>query len=184
MMDRERTWTKDGVTVTYRTYNTQHNLIVSETLTKAFRVPTPTEENPDLHSIPSSVQMFYLAMPTIVKVECEPGAALWGEILKEEIENPSFLEDPVADYKRIQRTAPAEMLLEVEVGYIATREKKHLAPEELRNDPPENPDLDLERKVQVGQIDASHPTIIGGGLSKKKSSVESATSSGTSRKAK
>lgn len=170
-MIREKTWTKDHVTITYRTYNTQLNLTVSETLTKAFRFPTPTEDDPNAHSIPMLARMFYFAMPSIVKVECEEGAPLWGIVLKEEVEKPTFLEDPIADYKRIQRTAPAEMLSEAEDGYFATREVAHLAPEDIRNDPPENPELDLEAMAaRNGEKDLANPTTAGMRGSKRKSS--------------
>lgn len=185
MMTRERIWTCDGVTITYRTYNTQFNLIVADTMTAAFRIPTPTKENPGMHSIPAAVQMFYQGMPSIVKVEYETGAAIWGEVLKEEFENPSFLEDPVSDYKRLLRIAPSDLLIKVEEGYMATRDKTYLAPDPLRDDPPDNPALDLEARArEEGPQDESHPITNGGGSSKRKSLTESGSSSRGARKGK
>lgn len=184
LMPREKSWTKDGVTIVYRTFNTQFNLIVAETMTKAFRFPSPTEEDSEAHAIPKAVQMFYLAMPSIVRVECESGAALWGDFLKQEVEQPTFLDNPVADYKRIQRNAPAELLTEIDEGYLATREKTYLAPDALRDDAPEDPGLDLRKIAEEGPQDNSHPFIVGGGLSKKKSSSDSGRSSVAAKKAK
>jgi hypothetical protein len=184
-MPREKSWSKDGVTITYRTFNTPFTVTVSEVMSAALRFPTPTPEHPDHYSINKTVQIFYLAMPAIIKVECETGAALWGEILKEEVEKPSFLDDPVADYKRFIKTAPAEIFDMIDDGYLATREKTHLAPDPLRDDAPENPELDLEATAaRNGEKDLANPTILGGGLSKKKSSPDSNSSSQAVRKAK
>jgi hypothetical protein len=176
MMPREKVWTKDGVTITFRTFNTPLNLTVAEVLTLAFRFPHPTPEDPDAHSIQKSVQVFYLAMPSIVKIECETGAALWGEILKEEIERSEFLDDPVADYKRLLKTAPIELLDMVDEGYLSTREKAHLAPEALRNEPPDSPEMDLEKRAaRNGEKDPTDPSTAGGKRSKKKSLSASAS---------
>ncbi len=160
VMLREKTWEKEGVTITFLTYNTMLTLKVTEVLKKAFRFPTPTEDDPDAHSLPTPVQMFYLGMPSIARVALAEDAPLWGIMLKEAVESPTWLDDPVADYRRIHRNAPAEILSHVEDGWLATRESAHLAPADLRKDPPVNPELDIEA-VAEGRIDKTDPTTPG-----------------------
>lgn len=185
IMPREKTWSKDGVTITYLMYSTMLSLKVKELLTDEFRFPSPTIEDPDAHAIPRTVQMFYLAMPAIIRVVVTDGAPMWGEMLKEEIERHDWLDDPVADYKRVNKLLPYEVIEQADAGYLATREKAQAAPPELRNEPPVNPELDLEAMAAGGgQKDLSNPTMPGGTSLMPKSSPVSLISSSRQRKAK
>ena len=147
-MPREKTWEKEGVIVTFLTFDTRRKRRVREMLYPAFQYPSPTDENPENYEVPVEVYIFYAAMPCILKVELPEVSPIWGEILKEEIESSSWLNDPVADYTRFEKFAPDTLLMDCYEGFKATRETAYMAPPELQGPPPvlspENAELVLQ----------------------------------------
>jgi hypothetical protein len=144
LMPDEKTWEKEGVRITYLCFDTMFSLKVQTIMRKKYLYPSPTPENPDQHIVPTPVFMFYMAMPLIMSVELEDGAKSWGKKLKQAVESPEWLSDPVADFIRFERRLPSNILMDCYDGYKETREKAFLAPDELRGGEPKPPTPDPE----------------------------------------
>jgi hypothetical protein len=147
LMPDEKTWEKEGVRITYLCFDTMFSLKVQTIMRKKYLYPSPTPENPDQHTVPTPVYMFYMAMPLIMSVELVDGAAGWGEKLKQAVESPEWLSDPVADFIRFERRMPTNILMDCYDGYKETREKAFVAPVELQTPEPLPPMPDPETGV-------------------------------------
>lgn len=143
----EKTWEKEGVRITYLLFSTIFSLNVENVLREKYLVPDPTPEDPNQGIVPVEVFMFYRAMPLILAVELADTAPLWGKKLKQEIESPDWLSNPVADFIRIERRMPDDLLLKCYEGYKATREKALAAPLILQGGEPQKPRPDPETGV-------------------------------------
>src|SRR5688500_13145660 len=103
LMPETRVWEKQGVRITYLCYDTMLSVKVQSALRDAYLYDAPTEDDPKRREIPTDVYIFYKAMPAVIAVELVDDAPLWGQILKREIESASWLNNPVADFKRLER---------------------------------------------------------------------------------
>lgn len=174
LMPREKLWSKEGVTLTYLTYPTMLSLRVGKEIEDAYRRLSRSPDFEGQTEIPILPYIFKMAMPCITSVTLIADAPLWGEQIKEEIARADWLQDPVADLKRLERYAEESLLHNIYEGYEATRESTYLAPTILRNDPPENPELDLAAMAaRNGERDPNDPFTTGGRPSKKKSASRS-----------
>jgi hypothetical protein len=142
LMPETRVWEKQGVKITFLCYVTMLSLKVQNALREVYLYDAPTPENPQRQAVPVYVFAFYEAMPLIMSVELPDDAPLWGQILKRMIESPTWLSNPVADYKMIERTAPDQLLTNCYDGFKATRESAYIAPEEIRAGEPQHPQPD------------------------------------------
>lgn len=159
LMPREKTWEKEGVIVTFLSYDTMRKKRVREMLYPLFQYPAPTDENPDRVEVPVEVYIFYAAMPCILKVELPEVSPIWGQMLKEEIESSSWLNDPVADYTRFEKFAPDTLLMDCYEGFKATRETAYVAPPELQSPQPVLSPEDTELVLQGEDIQTTeNPT--------------------------
>lgn len=146
-MPDEKAWEKDGVRITYLCFDTPFSLRVQKVMRAKYLEDDPTPENPDQKLVPGEVYMFYAAMPLIVSVELADGASAWGKHLKREVDAPTWLNDPIADFQRLERSARIELFTEVFEGYMATREQAFVAPEILQRGEPQKPKPNPETGV-------------------------------------
>jgi hypothetical protein len=149
LMPDEKTWEKAGVRITYLCFETMFSLKVQNIMRAKYLRPNPTPENPDQQIVDADVYTFYTAMPLVMRVDLEDGAASWGSNLKKAVESPDWLSDPSADFERLQRRAPADLFFECYEGYKATREQSFVAPQILQLGEPKEPPADPE----TGEVD-------------------------------
>lgn len=167
-MDREKVWVKDGVEITYLPFQSMLGLKVSRLLRAAYEYPLPTAENPDRKALPTEVYAFEQAMPCVLRVKLPENAPPWASILKEAVESPDWLKDPVSDFLRIERRSPPETIFNTYEGYEATREQQLRAPVELQKPLPHPPSMHDEDVPLEERIAKKKSTTASGASSKRK----------------
>lgn len=156
LMPRTKIYEKDGVSIEYLTYDTMLKSRVQLLLRAAYEYPAPQEGYPDRKEVPTAVYVFYTAMPCIVGIKTVDVPPEWGRMLKAEVESPTWLNDPIADFKRMERFAPEDLLLQAYAGFKDTRETAYVAPPELQVPAPLPPEaFGLEGEAAQ---DMSNPT--------------------------
>lgn len=148
-MPETRTWCKDGVTITYLCFATMFSHKVQSALREKYLYDSPTPEKPDRQEIPTTVYMFYMAMPLIVSVDLIDDAPIWGQMLKRAVDSPNWLIDPIADFIQMERRAPDNLLMDCYEGFKQTREQAYASPVELKEGEPLKPAADPE----TGEVD-------------------------------
>jgi hypothetical protein len=144
LMPETRTWEKQGVTIEYLCFPTLFSHTISKTMRDKYSYPAPTANDPETTEVSTPVYIFYTAMPLIVSVSLVDDAPHWGQLLKAAVEDSNWLSDPVADYVRLERRAPDNLLIDCYEGYKLTREKAYGAALELQTPPPAEPQPDPE----------------------------------------
>jgi hypothetical protein len=147
LMPEEKTWEKEGVSIIFLPYENTLSVIVQAAMRQAYLYDAPTDADPDRKEIPTMVYMFYKAMPLILSVSLSEDAPRWGRFLKDMVESPTWLQNPVSDYKQIEKRADANLLFDCYAGFNETREKVFAAPPELQSPEPQKPLPDPETGV-------------------------------------
>lgn len=133
LMPETRVYEVGGVKMTFLTYDTLKSFVVETVMRRTYERPAPTPENPNARGIPNEAWGFSKAMPALISVELPGVPPRWAVMLKTMIDSHDWLEDPVKDFKQIERFAPPETLYNTTEGYYATREKVMAAPDDLKS---------------------------------------------------
>lgn len=178
VMPETRAYTfDDGVCIEYLTYTTLKAIIVEKLCLEGLGIPG-TDKN---RNVRSEVYMFYRGMPAIVRVSLPENPPAWGVVLKSVVETSEWLDDPVKDFRQLERFAPAEVILNAYEGYNKTREKALAAPIELTS--PLIPVDEFDDTISEEEKQAKKKTSNGAGrsLTKRSSNGRAARSAAPTR---
>lgn len=181
LMPETRVHEVDGVKMTFLTYDTLKSFVVESVMRRAYERPAPTPENPKATGVTTEVFGFWKSMPALVSVDLPEIAPRWAVMLKKMIDSPDWLEDPVKDFKQIERFAPPESLYNATNGYFATREKVLAAPDGLQGSliPPDEFDDTLTDEQKAVKKKTS--TLAGHSSTKRSSSAHAKRSAAPTR---
>lgn len=163
IMPGTRVYVHEGVEITYLTYDTIKNYIVEKAVRAEYAVPTPTEDDPTAVTLRTEPYLFYRAMPSIVSVTLPETPPIWAVYLKQMIERLNWLDDPVKDFKQLERFAPTDTLIIASRGHQETREKALAAPSELQG--PLIPVDEFDETITPEEKDAKKKTTRAAGPS-------------------